>query len=108
MADLTDYDLHEEFMKWSERNGSTSDLGKLMATANEAIRALRAKCKGLNMHLAVRETCDHDDETAMKIDADNDKLRQALKKYGEHEVCCLMGDQCNCGFNAALKGGDDA
>ena len=40
-----------------------------------------------------------------KKDAEIARLREALKKYGEHEVDCeLLGTHkpCSCGFDAAL------
>ena len=33
----------------------------------------------------------------------HEKLLKALKKYGDHEPCCVKGDGCNCGFEQALK-----
>jgi len=32
-----------------------------------------------------------------------DDLLDALEKYGDHEPCCVKGDACNCGFEAAIK-----
>ena len=32
------------------------------------------------------------------------ELEAALRKYGEHEPCCIKGDACTCGFEQALKG----
>lgn len=33
----------------------------------------------------------------------HDKLVKALKKYGDHEPCCVKGEGCNCGFKQVLK-----
>ncbi len=32
-----------------------------------------------------------------------DDLLAALNKYGDHEPCCMLGDACNCGFEAAIE-----
>lgn len=32
-----------------------------------------------------------------------EKLVKALKRYGDHEPCCVKGDACTCGFEQAIK-----
>lgn len=39
----------------------------------------------------------------LALQASNAKLVEALKRYGDHEPCCIKGDACNCGFEQALK-----
>jgi len=38
-----------------------------------------------------------------ELDKRHEKLVEALKKYGDHEPCCVKGNGCNCGFEQALK-----
>jgi len=48
---------------------------------------------------AVRETCN---QRAFRLEAEIDRLREALKTYGQHHNNCaavLGGYQCTCGFN---------
>lgn len=48
---------------------------------------------------AVREACN---QRAFRLEAEIDRLREALKTYGQHHNNCaavLGGYQCTCGFN---------
>ena len=33
----------------------------------------------------------------------HEKLARALRRYGDHEPCCIKGDACNCGLEQALS-----
>ena len=37
------------------------------------------------------------------VKAENKRMRDALKKFGDHEPGCVKGDACNCGFEQALE-----
>ncbi len=42
------------------------------------------------------------DELVAELKQQRDDLLEALKKYGEHQAGCMLGDACNCGFEAAI------
>jgi len=48
---------------------------------------------------------------ALTLQAENERLREALEEYGMHKGMCQLengGDDCDCGYwEAQAKGGDD-
>ena len=67
------------------------------------IETLRRENERLRKELveaeAVRERCN---ERAFRLESEVERLREALKKYGQHRNDCavvLGGYQCTCGFN---------
>ena len=37
-----------------------------------------------------------------QLEAKLKDLQEALRKYGDHEPCCVKGDACTCGYEAAI------